>query len=79
MLATLSLLQALEPVALRLRAVPGLACAPGAELERRLACEGRVALFEGPLAEARQLERSLRQLGLTTSINLQPVHPERSA
>ncbi len=70
--ATVSVLQDLQPAALRLRAALGrsVSAAAGAEADRRLACEGRLAVFEGSLAQARRLERVLREVGFTTSVNL---------
>ena len=72
--ATVSVLQDLQPAALRLRAALGrsLSVAAGAEAERRLACEGRLALFEGSLAQARRLDQVLREVGFTTAVNLSP-------
>lgn len=71
LVATVSLLQALQPVESRLQDVPGLTCPPTAELERRLACEGRLAVFQGSPQEARRVLQALRQLGLGATCNLQ--------
>lgn len=72
LVATVSLLQALQPVDSRLlQAVPGLTCPAAAEVERRLACEGRLAVFQGSPQEARRVLQALQQLGLSATCNLQ--------
>ncbi len=71
LVATVSLVQALQPVDSLLQAVPGLTCHAAAELERRLACEGRLAVFQGSPQEARRVLQALQQFGLSATCNLQ--------
>lgn len=68
MLATVSVLPSLEPVAAQLQDVVG-GSQPG-DVEHRLEREGRVAVFQWPLAKAERLAHSLRGLGIMTSMNL---------
>jgi hypothetical protein len=67
--ATVSVLQNLEPVAARLRAVLGEFGALDRDPDARLAREGRLAVFEGDPAQARRLNQALRAVGLSTSLN----------
>lgn len=76
LLATVSVLHALEPVAARLRAVFGDSGAAPSDPDGRLEREGRLAVFEGTHQEAQRLERALGALGLTTSINLRPLREQ---
>ena len=78
LLATVSVLHALEPVAARLRAVFGDSGVAPSDPDGRLEREGRLAVFEGTPQEAERLERALRALGLTTSINLRPLREQRA-
>jgi hypothetical protein len=78
LLATVSVLHALEPVATRLRAVFGDSGASTNDPDARLEREGRLPVFEGTPQEAQRLELSLRDLGLTTSINLSPLRERRA-
>jgi len=78
LLATVSVLHALEPVAARLRAVFGDSGASPSDPDARLEREGRLPVFEGTPQEAQRLERSLRALGLSTSINLRPLRGRRA-
>jgi hypothetical protein len=78
LLATVSVLHALEPVAARLRAVFGDSGASPTDPDARLEREGRLPVFEGTPQEAQRLERGLRALGLTTSINLRPLRERRA-
>ena len=69
--ATVSLLHNLQPIATGLRAaLERLGIAGAAAMDQRLEREGRVAVFEGSTEQARGLERALRALGLTTTLNL---------
>lgn len=69
--ATVSLLHNLQPIAAGLRAaLQGLGIAAVDTMEGRLQREGRLAVFEGSPDQARGLERALRALGLSTSLNL---------
>lgn len=69
--ATVSLLHNLRPLGAVLRAaLEDLGITGVQTLDQRLECEGRVAVFEGCPEQARGLERALRTLGLTTSLNL---------
>ncbi|MFN4865705.1 MAG: hypothetical protein ACK5GZ_05215 [Cyanobium sp.] len=58
LLATVSLLNGRQPVAAR-------------ALQRRLACVGRVTLFQGTSARARRLAGALARRGFSVSLNLQ--------
>jgi hypothetical protein len=70
-LATVSLLHNLQPIAAGPRsALRGLGIAAVDTIEGRLEREGRVAVFEGCPDQAHSLERALRALGLSISINL---------
>jgi hypothetical protein len=73
LLATVWVLNALEPVAERLRALLPEAPSDWSCAEAILAREGRLAVFAGAPTEARALEATLRAQGLTTSLNLQPA------
>ena len=72
LLATVSVLNALEPVAERLQALLPQAYLPWAEVDHRLAREGRLEVFSGAPPEAHALASTLRAQGLTTSLNLLP-------
>jgi hypothetical protein len=72
-LATVAVLNALEPVGERLHALLAEAGIDGVEADNRLAREGRLAVFAGGPAEAHALQAALRAQGLTTSLNLQPT------
>ncbi|MEB3323887.1 MAG: hypothetical protein VKM17_00955 [Cyanobacteriota bacterium] len=75
LVATLFVLQTLEPIARRLQTVLGRSATSLDDPDGHLAREGRLSVFEGDPAAARRLERALRDLGVCTSLNLRPLGP----
>jgi hypothetical protein len=71
--ATVSVLNALQPVAEALRSALPDGPNDWADADGRLAREGRLAVFEGSEPEARALAHTLRCLGLTPSCHLRLV------
>ena len=69
--ATVSLLHSLQPLGEGMRAaLKALGITDVQTIDRRLEREGRVAVFDGCFEEARSLDKALRSLGLSTSLNL---------
>lgn len=71
--ATVSVLNALQPVAEALRSALPDAPTDWSDADARLAREGRLAVFEGSEPEARALAHTLHCLGLTPSCHLRLV------